>query len=92
MEKFTVDLDAVLDEFEFHEEQVRDTDTSPFNCTVPVPLRRRFSKCDNCLFDVIFFLILGIFFDNMFGSLFFSRYKSVLFFKIYFHVPNLLII
>jgi hypothetical protein len=23
MEKFTVDLDAVLDEFEFHEEQVR---------------------------------------------------------------------
>ncbi len=24
MEKFTVDLDAVLDEFEFHEEQVRD--------------------------------------------------------------------
>jgi hypothetical protein len=29
MEKFTVDLDAVLDEFEFHEEQVRQRKGSP---------------------------------------------------------------
>ena len=32
MEKFAVDLDAVLDEFEFHEDQVKDsTGPSSFN-------------------------------------------------------------